>query len=225
MLCCVFLQQNTYIHSYDQSQVDHKLPLNSNNFPWRCNYSKFSSVPQKCTLCEFLMRCLTCIPTYWPICINKHQDVLIHFFSINISNGSHNFRNFYNTEVKKKKKKNGIMVFTVGNQKLASVSFRIFCFSIREGRIYSGYVQKNTKRVVLLMSWTKRNKSSKDSKKTAKLRVKIRRINVMSWSLLDAYEKILQYWEFFYFSHNRCLICSKLKLRNKVFLRSRLPIC
>ena len=105
MLCCVFLQQNTYIHSYDQSQVDHKLPLNSNNFPWRCNYSKFSSVPQKCTLCEFLMRCLTCIPTYWPICINKHQDVLIHFFSINISNGSHNFRNFYNTEVKKKKKK------------------------------------------------------------------------------------------------------------------------
>ena len=133
MLCCVFLQQNTYIHSYDQSQVDHKLPLNSNNFPWRCNYSKFSSVPQKCTLCEFLMRCLTCIPTYWPICINKHQDVLIHFFSINISNGSHNFRNFYNTEVKKKKKKkNGIMVFTVGNQKLASVSFRIFCFSIRK---------------------------------------------------------------------------------------------
>ena len=72
------------------------------------------------------------------------------------------------------------MVFTVGNQKLASVSFRIFCFSTREGRIYSGCVQKNTKRVVLLMSWTKRNKSSKDSKKTAKLRVKIRRINVMS---------------------------------------------
>ena len=37
------------------------------------------------------------------------------------------------------------MVFTVGNQKLASVSFRIFCFLIREGRIYSGCVKKNTK--------------------------------------------------------------------------------
>lgn len=72
------------------------------------------------------------------------------------------------------------MVFTVGNQKLAFVSFRIFCFLIREGRIYSGCVKKIQKRVLSLMSWTKRNKSSKDSKKTAKLRVKIRIINVMS---------------------------------------------
>lgn len=140
----LFSNRTLYIHSYDQSQVDHKLPLNSNNFPWRCNYSKFSSVPQKCTLCEFFMRCLTCIPTYWPICINKHQDVLIHFFFINISNGSHTFRNFYNTEVKKilKKWDNGLYC------RKPETCFRIISYLLffNKGRTHLFRLrQKNTK--------------------------------------------------------------------------------